>query len=150
MFRTAARRWARALLVLGLAIGGVTATAPASYAGSSCTYPLCSETYNKSAYSAYVIHDWCGTSNYFYSNTPPCGVKSSDYYLQPGAHTDSHQDWDGFRVDAYWCYKVQWYSVLVGWEGTSTYDRRGNSVAEYVRVHNDETAYILSQSTSSC
>ncbi|MER5690069.1 hypothetical protein [Streptomyces sp. NPDC002205] len=150
MLRSAGGTWVRVLAVLGLAISGLAVTAPASYAGTSCSYPYCSETYNQTSLPVYVAHNWCGDKEWLIQSAPPCGAKSSDYWLAAGQHTDSHQDWDTFRVDAYWCYKFQRYSVIWGWESVETVDRRNQSAPEWVRVHNDETAYIIKQSSSSC
>jgi hypothetical protein len=121
-------------------------TTTAAQASPNCDYPYCSETFNKSQYQITVARDWCGSGETYNHNTPPCGGSTAVVF--PGYSTDPHQDWDTFRVDAHWMYTVQYYSVLPvigGWSSVATIDRRGSATGVWIRVHNDQTYYILKQ-----
>lgn len=130
-----------------LAVTMLLLPAHAAHASSSCTYPFCSETYNQSQYFVVVAHDWCGNNDVLYQDAPPCGYGDPTEYLFPGQHTDSHQDWDVLRIDKGWRYTVQVYSVIWGWSSVGSFDNRLGSTQEWVRVHNDQTMYVLHQST---
>lgn len=41
---------------------------------------------------------------------------------------------------------VQVYSVVFGWSSVGSYDNRYGSTQMWVRVHNDQTLYVRSQS----
>ncbi|MCX5409882.1 hypothetical protein OHA37_39330 [Streptomyces sp. NBC_00335] len=111
---------------------------------------MCSETFNKSGDSVYVARSWCGDQEWLAQNAPPCGDRNGDYWLQKGQGTNPNQDWDAFRVDVGWCYTFQTQSYLWGWYNKEVVDRRGKPTAEWVRVHDDETTFVLSQGTTHC
>lgn len=138
-------RLAQVGIPLILIIAVSFALAPAAHASTSCTYPLCSETYNQSPYFVVVAHDWCGNSETLYQNNPPCGAGAQTEYLYTNQHTDSHQDWDAMRVDIGWKYIVQVYSVIFGWSSVGSFDNRNGTTAMWVRVHNDQTMYVQNQ-----
>ena len=121
-----------------------SATQPA-HASSSCYYPFCSETYNKSLYSVLVAHDWCGNSETLYQDAPPCGWSSRTDILYTNEHTPSHEDWDVLRIDRGWRYTVQVYSEIWGWSSVGSFDNRHGSTQMWVRVHNNQTMYVLRQ-----
>lgn len=62
-------------------------------------------------------------------------------------------DWDTFRVDAGWCYKVTWYTLNQNLQYIpywwSTYDQVGKGDL-WKKVSNNELAKITSQSSSHC
>jgi hypothetical protein len=138
------QRLIRGVVIAGLVIAGAVVTAPASHADGSCVYPLCSETYNSSDQSVIVAHDWCGNAERLSQDAPPCGWSDPTKVLFPGDHTPSTEDWDAFRVDAGCLYAYQVYSVLTGWGDAQTVDRRGRG-NQWIRVHDDQTAYVRTQ-----
>jgi hypothetical protein len=116
--------------------------------GSTCRSGLCSQIENSSQYWVYLARDWCGTANYIYNNTPPCGPSGTQHptrYLDPNVTTPQFQDWDSFRVDAGWKYNYTvYFRGCICWSNRSV-DRRGSSTAAWVRVHDNEVAVITSQ-----
>lgn len=145
MIRTK-RRAAQLLAMTGVLLGGMLTFSPSASAGTSCSYPFCSETFNKDRqYEIIVAHDWCGNLETMRQDAPPCGWNDQTIVLWPGQHTNPNEDWDVLRVDPGWVYTVQVYSVLTGWSSVGSFDNRGISTPLWVRVHNDETMYVLSQ-----
>lgn len=122
--------------------------------GASCTGG-CSETVNQSAYSVFVAKNWCWSSGTTASTTtsdPYCSSSSQRKWISPGNQTPAGEDWDTFRVDAGWCYKVrfeewEWYGLHV-W--TVTYNRAGQSSPFWVKVENNATAYVTKQAYGTC
>ncbi|NUL02535.1 hypothetical protein HRW07_04595 [Streptomyces lunaelactis] len=134
-----------ALVMSALVAGAIIAPSSAS-AGSSCSYPLCSTTWNASGYSALVSHDWCD------GNNGPCSGSQSKW-LSPNESTAGTGDWDTFRVDAGWCSKVTWYTLNQNLQYVpywwSTYDQVGKGDL-WKKVSNNELAKITSQRASHC
>jgi hypothetical protein len=122
----------------------VAGQAPAN-AGSSCTYPYCSETYNASPGWIVAAHDWCGNDEHIYRNEPPCGWGSQTMVVYSGQSTPPREDWDAFRVDRGYKYIVQVWSEIWGWSSVGSIDNRNGSTDSWVRVHDDQTWYILNQ-----
>ena len=151
--RISARRQALTIAAALALVGAWSATeAVPAQASESCTYPWCSEVYNSSPYNVTAARDWCNDSETYVGNSLPCDPGNPDgyshYYDQlpsPGDHTLSHEDWDAFRVDAGCRYTFQYWSQIWGWSSTFTIDREAYSTGKWIRVHNDETAYIKSQ-----
>jgi hypothetical protein len=120
--------------------------------GASCSGG-CSRTVNQSAYSITAFRNWC-TGGYTGSTTttrPTCSVEgvAQEYRgIAPGGSTPSNVDWDGFQVDAGWCYQVWWNSYIYG-PSRVWYNRSGTSTL-YVKVGNDATAYVEEQKYGSC
>jgi hypothetical protein len=143
-------RWATTVLALAMtALGIGVFGAPQAYAGSSCSFG-CSQTYNQSPYSVYTAHNWCDSGSYH----GPCQSGNSYLWIGPGSsgsptHTPLSEDWDTFRVDAGWCYKVTITHDYGLWSSNHTYDQRGKG-ALWIQIHNDETGIVRSQSTSGC
>ncbi|MEU1410106.1 hypothetical protein [Streptomyces sp. NPDC005731] len=151
------KRTAGAAGIVGaIVFASMAITAPASYAGSSCTPVLgwCSGTANDTNLGATAFRNWCGDQgNMTMITTKPTtctsdGVSQSFINVAAGSRTPSNQDWDGFQVDAGWCYTVKF--VRHGQtDVTKTYNRIGAS-AGYVKVDNSSTAHITRQGTASC
>jgi len=130
--------------------GGVIVTPQ----GASC-FLGCSETANQSAYSVYTARNWCvGASPWAGNTMPSCSdgnVAQQFLWIAPyTGRTPDGQDWDGFRVDAGWCYHVVLFSWPGPWRSDFQYDRRGMSTGLWVHVHNNELAYVTSQGTTHC
>ncbi|MFF4648896.1 hypothetical protein [Streptomyces sp. NPDC001380] len=146
--RSSARsRWAKAAAVgLTTAAAGLLGPVQPAAAGSSCTI-VCSETVNQSSYSATAVRDWTCSSGSTGTASTGCVSLTYTKSLAPWTQTPAGQDWDAFRVDAGWCYKVQFTDLVHSW--TTSYNRSGLS-AVYVKVSNDATAYIKAQKYGSC
>jgi len=121
--------------------------------GASCT-GVCSETVNESPYSVYVAKNWCwsGTTGSTTTLDPYCSSSSQRKWITSGNQTPPGEDWDTFRVDAGWCYKVrfeewEWYGLHV-W--TVPYNRVGQSSPFWVKVENNATAYVTQQAFDRC
>ncbi|MEV7684117.1 hypothetical protein AB0O64_37110 [Streptomyces sp. NPDC088341] len=130
------KRIAASGVAVAALISTVLMSSPAQ-AGPQCDWTGCSETINQSAYSVYVARDWC-------DGVGACSGSPTDW-LAPGERTPDGQDWDTFRVDPGWCYRVNFNPGL-----TRTYDRRGSSTGLWVKVSNPEEAVVEFQSRSSC
>lgn len=132
-------------------VPGADSTAPAVNAAESCWYyDGCSRTVNKYQHrGVYTAKNWCGDSERKYQDAQPCAgynVSQSYDWLGPGEQTNRSQDWDAFRVDKGWMYKVQiydsWYST---WGSPYYIDARSRSTHIWERVHGYEVAYVLAQ-----
>lgn len=136
-----------------VSVGGLLFGAAPASAGPSCGITGCSSTYNDSGVGATAYFNWCtglGTGDYT-SEEPRCSdedVAQDTRWLNPGDHTPDNQDWDAFRVDAGWCYRVD-YRLGVFTDFSVTYNRRGLS-AVYVKVGDPYDAHITRQSSTSC
>ncbi|WP_371619252.1 hypothetical protein [Streptomyces sp. NBC_00454] len=149
----ARRRIASTVAASALVAGALLGAAPTASAGEACDGG-CSETYNDTGDSILVARNWCwgywdGITRE--GDNPVSQCNSSDKYtwLSAGTHTPGTVDWDTFRVDAGWCYKMYFYN---DWTGLSTYyyvDRTGMS-ALWVKVSNNESAHIYSQAYGHC
>ncbi|KUO09719.1 hypothetical protein [Streptomyces sp. DSM 15324] len=146
----------RSLVVVGaLGAAAVLGAAPTAQAGTGCTLGLCSTTVNDSAYGVTAVFNWCRADDSTGDSTatePRCssdGVSQKTMNLTArGGHTPYNQDWDAFRVDAGWCYKVKF--VRTGQRDfTRTYDRRGKT-ALWVKVGDNADAHVQDQGTASC
>ncbi|MDX3310917.1 hypothetical protein P1S61_17950 [Streptomyces sp. ME08-AFT2] len=144
-------------VVVVAALGGtaVMGVAPNAQAGTGCTLGLCSTTVNDSAYGVTAYFNWCrggdstGDSTATEPKCAPDGARQKSQNLTArGGHTPYNEDWDAFRVDAGWCYKVKF--VRTGQSDfTRTYNRRGTS-ALWVKVGDNADAHVLDQGTASC
>ena len=131
-------------VVAGLIGLGALLTAPPALAGASCHYPLCSETYNKANHGVSVARNWCGNAQRLSQEIPPCGPGAQIIRLNPGVHTNAREDWDAFQVNGDCVVQYQIYSSIARHMfALQTIDRRGGG-SQWVRVHNDQTAYIRS------
>lgn len=124
---------AAAVLLTGI---GTAAAVPAQ-AGGSCTLG-CSETHNVSSLGVLAGRNWNGQST----------GSGQTMWLYNGDKTPQKQDWDAFRVDAGYCYKVRWYFYGIA-QDNSTYNQVGKG-ALWVQVHNYETAEVRSQAYGHC
>lgn len=144
-----------AVVVAALGAAVVVGVAPNAQAGTGCTLTLCSTTVNDSAYGVTAYYNWCRGGDSTGDSTatePKCASDGERQKTQNltarGGHTAYNQDWDAFRVDAGWCYKVKF--IRTGQpEFTRTYDRRGKS-ALWVKVADNADAHVLDQGTASC
>lgn len=129
--------------------------APVAQAGASCSILGCSGTQNDSQYSITVYRHWCGGGNNADGTTtkPTCksdGVAQQEATRAPGTGTSPNVDWDVFRVDAGWCYKVRFKSPYHT-DFDHTYNMSATtSVALYVKVSDDWRAHVMSQKYGSC
>ena len=137
---------------LVLAGAGLIGSAPAAQAGASCSFG-CSQTYNDTGIGATAFRNWCWSGNTGdYSLTKPTctsdGVKET--FIGVGAHstTPLNQDWDGFQVDAGWCYKIH-FAIALAPDWDWTYDASGGG-AMWVKVANNAAAHITSQTYGHC
>jgi len=68
-------------------------------------------------------------------------------WISPGGGTPWNQDWDAFRVDAGYCYRVDFSQPFYAW--STTYNRSNNS-AVWVKVEDDTVATVMAQRYGSC
>jgi hypothetical protein len=123
--------------------------APAAHASGSCVLGIyCSTTVNLTSLGVLAVKNWtCGGYSNGDSSTG-CVDLGTTRVLWQGDATPAGQDWDAFRVDAGWCYRVSFDAGLTTY--TRVYDRRGMSSPVYVKVSDDAEANIVGQSASSC
>lgn len=142
----ATRFLARFALVVSALVAGAIIAPSSANAGPSCSYPICSTTWNASAYGAVAARDWCNDNN------GPCSGTPTEW-LSPNESTRGRGDWDAFRVDGGWCYKVTWYTLNQNLQYVpywwSTYDQVGKGYL-WKKVRDNEMAKITSQSSSHC
>ncbi|GAA0418876.1 hypothetical protein Acor_82020 [Acrocarpospora corrugata] len=132
-------------LAMSVAVPAGLAPAPAAAAAGECIF--CSTTVNQSAYGITAYKSWrvsCGGTT---GNSGTDCVDAPALYVGPGGHTPWDQDWDSFRVDAGWCFRVRFSIPYKNW--TERYDRRGQG-STFVKVENHAYAFVEAQSTSSC
>jgi hypothetical protein len=144
----------RATLIMIFGVAGLLFAATPASAGPSCTLGQCSSTYNDSNVGLTAYFNWCtpdmGTGDYT-SGEPTCrdeGVAQKTTWVSPGQHTKSSEDWDAFRVDAGWCYRVD-FKIGPITDFSYTYDRRG-APAVWVKVGDTYDAHVKAQSSSVC
>ncbi|MFF0448888.1 hypothetical protein ACFYT4_21180 [Streptomyces sp. NPDC004609] len=150
------RNRVRSLAVIGACTALVTVLgpAPAAYAGG-CTGSLCSGTANDTAQPVLVARNWCvgGTSTGDTTTTTPVcssgGVAQEQRWIGGSHRTPQSEDWDTFRVDAGWCYTVEFDGYFWWTDFTRTYNRTSAS-AVWVKVSNDYTAHIKKQDHGRC
>ncbi|WP_218004484.1 hypothetical protein [Microtetraspora niveoalba] len=144
----------RAAALTVISVSALLVNSPPASAGADCSLVGCSTTVNDSAHSVYAYRNWCrdndstGDSTETYPSCKVDNVAQTSRYLSPGDNTPRKEDWDTFRVDAGWCYKV-YFNRLWAPSFTRTYDRRGKS-ALYVKVGDEAIAHIQAQSNSTC
>lgn len=150
------KRWRRRIGSGAATLGAAAVLIALPGAGTAVADPDCSalfgcsEVENWSGLTAFAVHDWtCEGSTGTVDTTGEC-VAGGLRLLgsTPGSHTPDGEDWDALRVDAGWCYRVQ----FVNWWGKSwsaSYDRRGQSDA-YVKVEDGSIAYVVGQSRTRC
>ncbi|GII62695.1 hypothetical protein Skr01_27800 [Sphaerisporangium krabiense] len=143
------KKWTSRLAVgASVALIATTLTAALPADDAYAVSPCCSTVHNGSAAGLTVLRDW--TCNHGTTGTSSTGCAGGDTkYLSPGATTPSGEDWDVIRVDAYWCYKIQ----FTNWWGkvwTETYNRIGKDSPVYVKVEGRSLGDVRAQSSSSC
>ena len=147
-----------AAIVLVAAAGGlVLAPTTAGAAPNAAAVPLsvqgncspvvgCSQIHNDSQTYIIIRPNWTcsGTTG----STGGIGCTSgTSTYLWAGQHTPTDQDWDTFRVDPGWCYKVKFYLPFKSWR--VWYNRSGLGEI-WVKVEDWATAVIEAQAYGSC
>ncbi|TKK89912.1 hypothetical protein FDA94_08540 [Herbidospora galbida] len=135
------------------AVAGLAASAaflvPVSpaYAGGNCSV-VCGRVVNDSTTGITAFQHWtCSTGTTGTASTG-CVASSPTMWLTTFASTPSGQDWDAFRVDAGWCYRVLLEVPGKAW--TMTYNRSTSSTPVYVKVENWGLATIKAQKRGSC
>jgi hypothetical protein len=120
---------------------------PVSVQVDSCSpFVGCSQIHNDSNTTVLIRPDWnCGGSTGSTGGAACAGGSSKTLYV--GDHTPTNEDWDTFRVDAGWCYKVRFYLPFTSW--TSWYNRSGLDET-WVKVENWATAVVVAQRAGSC
>ncbi len=120
--------------------------APAAHAGGCTAYVFCSNTINSSSWGATAIKNWTCSGNSTGDWSTGCVDLSTTMYLPPGSSTPAFEDWDAFRVDTGWCYRVLFETYTSTW--TRLYYASHSPI--YVKVSNDAIANIEAQYPSSC
>lgn len=121
--------------------------APASVQGDCSPIVGCSQIQNESGSYVIIRPNWttCGGTT---GSTGGIGCTSgTSTYLWAGQDTPTDQDWDTFRVDPGWCYKVKFYLPFKSW--TVKYNRSGLGET-WVKVEDWATAVIQAQQYGSC
>lgn len=129
------------------AASAAKAAAPVVALGGSCT-PLvgCSQIHNDSHTFVIIRPTWTCGGGTGSTGGPEC-TSGSSQYLYSGGRTPTNQDWDTFRVDPGWCYKVKFYLPYRSW--TVKYNRVGLG-EQWVKVEDWATAVIQAQQPGSC
>ena len=135
-----------------IATSGVESSQVVTPDSASCSFG-CSQTVNQSGISMTAFRNWCagGITSSSTTTRPTCSsdnVPQSFIILSGSGRTPDGQDWDGFQVDAGWCYKVFFSSYLYG--PIQAWYNRSNLGNLYVKVGNDATAYVQAQRFGSC
>jgi hypothetical protein len=124
------------------------AAAPVAVAADSCTPVLgCSQIHNDSHTFVIIRPNWSCGGGTGSTGGPECTNGTSEYLFGGGGKTPSNQDWDTFRVDAGWCFRVKFYLPYRSW--TVTYNRVGLGET-WVKVENWATAVIQAQRAGAC
>lgn len=138
-------------LVLALAATAlaIVTPAPAAEAGSSCIEPLCSTIENRSTLGVYIGRDWtCSGGTTGTARGESCVSTSNRRWLPQGSTTPAWQDWDSFRVDAGYCYRVHFILPYDSW--TQNDNRSGMTTPVWVKVEDHAIARIQAQQYGSC
>ncbi|GCD92731.1 hypothetical protein [Embleya hyalina] len=151
---TAVTRGVRSLAVVAvLGAAAIVAVPTPAYAGG-CTL-ICSETMNQSNLPATVARNYCeaGSTGDYTSTQPTCSSADEPQEwrtLAAGERTPQDEDWDTFRVDTNWCYKVFFESFLPWGKEWTSYFSASPQGPMYVKVGNDYTAHIKEQTYGPC
>lgn len=122
--------------------------APAAVTADSCTPLLgCSQIHNDSPYYVVIRPNWGSCPGGTGASGPISCTSGASKTLYAGVHTPQNEDWDTFRVDAGWCYRVKFYLPYRSW--TERYNRSGQGET-WVKVENWATAVIEDQRYGSC
>jgi hypothetical protein len=122
-------------------------TGPVTQGGSCTVLVICSQTQNTSTLVVSTARNWvCGggtgaTGGYGCVSGPFLTIGSGT------GHTPYFEDWDSFRVDAGYCYRVTFVQPHYQWN--STYNRVGAG-AVWVKVGDTTTAVVTAQRYGSC
>ncbi|MFC6083623.1 hypothetical protein [Sphaerisporangium aureirubrum] len=136
----------------------VTLTAPVAQAGAAlvtmspaaggnCSV-LCSTTTNQSSLGVMAFRNWTCQDGTTGTARTGCVSTSQTMWLATNRTTPAGQDWDAFRVDAGYCYRVLLEVPGKAW--TMTYNRSGMSTPVYVKVEDWGLATVKAQRYGSC
>jgi hypothetical protein len=123
------------------------ADAPVSVQGDCSPVVGCSQIHNDSSTYIIIRPNWTCSSGTTGSTAGIGCTSGTSTYLYAGQHTPTDQDWDTFRVDPGWCYKVKFYLPFKSW--TVKYNRTGLGEI-WVKVEDWATAVIQAQQYGSC
>jgi hypothetical protein len=127
---------------------GRAAEAPAAVTDDSCTPLLgCSQIQNPSPYYVAIRPNWTTCGGGTGASGPISCTSGTTTLLYSGNNTPTNQDWDTFRVDPGWCYRVKFYLPYRSW--TERYNRVGLGET-WVKVEDWATAVIEDQRYGSC
>jgi hypothetical protein len=139
------RRTAAAGLGVAAAVAVLATPAAADPEAAAC----CSKTTNNSQYSVLTYRHW--TCDWGSTGSSSDGCTDLDpeksKWLAPGEYSPVLQDWDVLRVDAGWCYKVQF--IVPGKVWTLYFNRSGLG-HRYVKIEDWGTAVVKAQRYGSC
>ena len=134
----------------GLGAGAASAGEPAPGAGiegGSCIEPFCSKTWNYSSLGVYVGKDWQCSGTTGTRGGENCVAANPRMWIYNGERSPWGQDWDAFRVDAGWCYKVTFTLPYDQW---TEYINQSGTGAVWVKVENHGMAFVYDQRYGSC
>ena len=114
--------------------------------GGCSLFVGCSQIHNDSSLGVTIKPNWTCSGTTGSSGGVGC-TSGTPRYLLAGQHTDQNEDWDTFRVDPGWCYKVTFYLPFKSW--TVKYNRSGQGEL-WVKVEDWATAVIEAQRAGSC
>ncbi|MFD3939735.1 hypothetical protein ACFWSF_32490 [Streptomyces sp. NPDC058611] len=147
------RRIVNTVAASALAAGALLGSAPTASAGEVCDGG-CSQTYNDTGGSVVVARNWCwglweGWQRSGDDVVRQCNSNDKYALLSPWTRTSGTVDWDTFRVDRGWCYRVYFYNDWTGGKTWHTFDRTGSD-GLWIKVSNYESAHIYSRTYGRC
>lgn len=148
-FLNLGRRVAITATVASFAFVVSTSTAQA---GGACDWSGCSEFTNGSHLGVLAVKHWnCGTGTTG-TASEGCVNTGDTKWIYTGERTPVSQDWDALRIDAGYCYKVEFLNEfpLLAKRWTMTYDRTNSAKPVYVKIENPSQGYVLAQKRGSC
>ncbi|MCC8243059.1 hypothetical protein [Saccharothrix luteola] len=108
----------------------------------------CSKTVNNSQYSVLTYRHWtCDWGTTGSSSTGCTDLNGGSRWLVPGERSPLFEDWDVLRVDAGWCYQVEFSVPGKVW--TLRFDQSGLGDL-YVKIEDWGTAFVQAQRYRSC
>ncbi|MFI8303414.1 hypothetical protein ACIF80_08185 [Streptomyces sp. NPDC085927] len=137
------------MAVTSLVLLASTSTAQA---GGACDWSGCSEFTNGSHLGVLAVKHWNCSTGTTGTASEGCVNTGDTKWIDPGKRTPSGQDWDALRVDAGYCYKVEFLNEfpLLTKRWTMTYDRTKSTKPVYVKIENPSQGYVLAQKAGSC
>ena len=131
-------------------VGTPAPVGPVPQGGSCSVLVFCSQTQNNSSLGVLTARDWlsCGGGTGA-TGGENCVTQDQNRrkWIYTGGYTPLFQDWDSFRVDAGYCYRVTFVQPHYQWN--STYNRSGLG-AVWVKVGDTSLAVVTAQRYGSC